>query len=61
LRNSEQEVVLVNVLEAIAKRRSVRTYRPDPIPEPVVDRLLSAMRLAPSGGNRQAWKFVAVR
>jgi nitroreductase len=51
----------MNVLEAIEKRRSVRSYRPDPIPEDVLHRLLNAMRLAPSGGNRQAWKFVVVR
>lgn len=51
----------MNVLEAIQKRRSIRKYKPDDIPEEVLNRLLEAMRLAPSGANAQAWKFIVVR
>lgn len=51
----------MDVTEAIRKRRSIRNYKPDEIPEDVLDRLLSAMRLAPSGGNRQPWKFIVVQ
>jgi nitroreductase len=51
----------MDVMQAIATRRSIRKYRPDPIDEEVLQRLLTAMRLAPSGGNRQPWKFVVVR
>ena len=51
----------MNVHEAIATRRSVRRYRPDSIPDEVLDRLLNALRLAPSGSNRQPWRFVLVR
>ena len=51
----------MDVMEAIKKRRSIRHYKPDPIPEEVLDKLLNAMRLAPSGGNRQPWKFIVAR
>ena len=51
----------MDVREAIRKRRSIRAYRPDRIPEDVLERLLEALRLAPSGGNRQPFKFIVVR
>ncbi len=51
----------MDVLEAIRKRRSVRSYKPDEIPGAVLDKLLEAMRLAPSGVNRQPWKFIVVK
>jgi nitroreductase len=51
----------MDVMDAIKKRRSVRKYKPDEIPEDVLDKLLNAMRLAPSGKNRQPWKFIVVR
>jgi nitroreductase len=50
----------MDVYEAIQKRRSVREYKPDPVPEDVLRRLLNAVRLAPSGANRQPWKFIVV-
>jgi len=51
----------MDVMEAIQKRRSIRHYKPDDIPDHVLNRLLSAVRLAPSGKNSQPWKFVVVR
>ncbi len=51
----------MDVRQAIAERRSVRGYRAEPIPEEVLDELLEAARLAPSGGNRQEWRFIAVK
>ena len=50
----------MNVYEAIKTRRSVRSYQDKPIPEEVLTRILEAGRMAPSGGNRQPWKFVVV-
>ena len=46
--------------EVIRTRRSVRSYRPDPIPEDVLERVLKAVRVAPSGSNRQPWKYILV-
>jgi len=47
--------------EAIATRRSVRRYRAEAVPEEVLRRVLEAGRRAPSGHNRQPWRFVVVR
>ena len=46
--------------EVIKTRRSIRAYRPDAIPEDVLNRVLGAARIAPSGSNRQPWKFIFV-
>ncbi len=51
----------MKVFEAIQKRRSIRKFKPDPIPEEHLERVLEAARLAPSAGNRQPWRFVVVR
>src|ERR1043165_5978083 len=41
--------------------RAVRKLRPDPIPEEVLRRVLTAATWGPSGGNRQPWRILAVR
>lgn len=46
---------------AIEERRSVRTYKPDPVPQASVDRILRAMRLAPTWKNVQGWHVIVVR
>jgi len=50
----------MDVYESIRTRTSVRSYKPDPVPEDVLDRLLEAMQAAPSGKNAQPWRFVVV-
>ncbi len=52
---------MVDVYDAITGRRSVRKYRPEAVPEDALQRILNAGRLAPSGHNRQPWRFVVVR
>lgn len=47
--------------QVILKRRSVRLYRPQQVPEFMVRRILEAGRFAPSAGNGQPWKFVVLR
>ena len=47
--------------EVIKTRRSVRLFERDPIPEGVLKKVLEAARSAPSGSNRQPWKFILVR
>jgi nitroreductase len=51
----------MDVFEAIKRRRSVRKYRPEPIPKEKLESILEAARLAPSAGNRQPWLFVVVQ
>lgn len=48
-------------MEAIKTRRSVRRYKPTPVPEALLKEVLNAARLAPSAENSQPWKFVVVR
>ena len=51
----------MTIYDLISARRSIRAYRPDPVPEDVLARILEAGRLAPSARNRQAWRFHVVR
>ena len=51
----------MDVLEAIKTRRSIRSYLPQEVPQEHMNTVLEAARLAPSGANRQTWKFVVVR
>ena len=46
--------------DAIAARRNVREYRPDPIPAEDLDRIAEAGWRAPSAKTRQPWDFVIV-
>ncbi|MBS0386087.1 MAG: nitroreductase [Proteobacteria bacterium] len=50
----------MNVGEALRRRISVRAFKSDPLPESVVRDILEVARFAPSGGNLQPWKVVAV-
>jgi nitroreductase len=47
--------------EAIKKRRSIRAFKKQDIPEEIVEKLIDAARWAPSAGNIQPWEFVIVR
>jgi len=51
----------MELYEAIKQRYSVRSYQDKPVEQEKLDRILEAARLAPSGSNRQPWKFVVVR
>jgi len=51
----------VDVFEAVKVRRSIRKYRPEPIPKEKLEMILEATRLAPSAANRQPWRFIMVQ
>lgn len=51
----------MNLYEVIEARRSIRRYKPDPVGEEKVARVLDAARLAPSWKNLQCWRFIVVR
>lgn len=51
----------MDLFETVEKRRSIRRFRPNPIPDKNLKKILEAGRLAPSGGNRQPWSFIVVR
>lgn len=42
----------------IEKRRSIRSFEPKPVPAEALEQIIEAARLAPSGTNRQPWRFV---
>jgi len=50
----------MNTLEAIAARRSIRRFKPDAVDREVLETLLGAAIQAPSGKNRQPWRFVVL-
>ena len=47
--------------EVIKKRRSIRKYKPDPIPEQYLLQLIEAARQAPSALNLQPWRYVIIK
>ena len=50
----------MDIYTIMRTRRSVRHYRPDPIPREVLHRVLDAARIAPSGSNRQPTRLIVV-
>lgn len=50
----------MKISEAVARRRSIRAFLPQPIEHAVVERILDRARRAPSGGNLQPWHVVAM-
>ena len=51
----------MTLLDTIYAQRAIRRFRPDPVPQEVIEQLIAAAVHAPSGGNRQPWSFVVVR
>jgi nitroreductase len=47
----------MNIIEAIYSRRSIRSFKPDPVPRGVLEQLVDASRWSPSGSNTQPWEF----
>jgi len=50
-----------SLLELVQKRRSIRRFKPDPVPDEYVDKIIEVARWAPSGFNMQPWEFVVVK
>jgi len=50
----------MDVSEAVARRISVRAFKPDPVPGRLVREILEAAHRAPSGGNLQPWRVYAL-
>jgi nitroreductase len=51
----------MDLYEVIGKRRSVRGYSEQPVEQEKLDRILEAMRQAPSACNNQPWVFYVVK
>src|SRR6266849_8640287 len=55
LENPQKLIALLRSL------RAVRQFRPDPVPQEVVDAVLEVARWSGSASNRQPWEFVVIR
>jgi nitroreductase len=51
----------MNTLVAIEERRAIRSYKPDPVPEATVRRLLEAAVRAPTAVHAEPWAFVVIQ
>ncbi len=50
----------MNVFDCVRTRRTIRHFKPDPIPEEVVRKIVQAARWSPSSSNSQPWHFVVI-
>jgi nitroreductase len=50
----------VPLLEGMRTARAIRRLRPDPVPLGLIRKVCEAGTFAPSGGNRQPWRFIVV-
>lgn len=48
-------------LELVKNTRSIRRFKPDPVPDEYIEQIIEAARWAPSGFNQQPWEFVVIR
>jgi len=48
-------------LKLVKTRRSIRSFKTDPIPDEYVEKIIEAARWAPSGANSQPWEFIVVK
>ncbi|MEB3181861.1 MAG: nitroreductase family protein [Nostocaceae cyanobacterium] len=51
----------IGLIEAIKQRRAARAFKPDPIPEAILQAILHMGLRSPSGFNLQPWRFIVVR
>ena len=58
MNNAETSQKLIALLRSL---RAVRQFRPDPVPQEVVDAVFKVARWSGSASNRQPWEFVVIR
>jgi nitroreductase len=51
----------IELFESIYSARALRRFKPDPVPNEIIGRILDAAIRAPSGSNAQEWLFVVVK
>ena len=51
----------ITILEGINTLRSVRQFKPDPVPRELLNKIIEAGSKAASGSNTQPWEFIVVR
>jgi nitroreductase len=51
----------MDFFDVVTTQRAIRRLKPDPIPDAVLRQIMDAAICAPSGGNRQGWRFLVIR
>ena len=51
----------MELFEALHSQRAIRYFKPTPVPDDPIRRVLEAAIRAPNGGNRQSWAFVVLK
>ena len=47
----------MDIRKVVRERRSIRNFKPDPIPETLIREILDESRWSPSWGNTQPWEY----
>ena len=50
----------MDILEAVRSRKSIRGYKPDPVPKEILKEILDIATRSPSGMNTQPWEFTVI-
>ena len=50
----------MDIIQAIRTRRSIRSFRPDPVPKEILIEILETCLWAPSSSNTQTWEFAVL-
>jgi nitroreductase len=61
INSNKKEEIRVELMESIKGRRSIRKYKPDPVPDDTLRKVLEGVRWAPSWANTQCWEVVVVK
>jgi nitroreductase len=56
-----EQMEIEQFLDVVRKRRSIRQFKPDPIPNEYIEKMIDVARWAMSGGNGQPWEFIVVK
>jgi nitroreductase len=51
----------MDLIDTLRSTGAARQFRPEPVDDEVLHRLLDTARFAPSGGNRQGWRVIVVK
>jgi len=51
----------MDIFEAMYSARALRRFKPDPVPDAVLTKVLDAAIRAPSGSNEQSWQFIVIK
>ena len=60
LHDSRKGTTAMDAIEVLKTRRSVRTYKGEPVPRKIIEDIVDCGRLAATANNMQPWEFVVV-